>query len=302
MDRLTAMELFVRIVETGSFSSVAREMDMTQPTVSKQLSALEQRLKTRLLNRSTRQLSLTEAGTSYYEACKRILDNVHEAESNVGRLQGQLAGQLRVNTAISLGQMYVGPLLLKFHKLHPELEVDLSLSDRFVDLVEEGVDVAIRIGSLSDSNLVARRLGKTRRMAIATPTYLKKFGTPRTPQDLANHNCILYAYLSSGNEWTFQGPDGNAIRVKVSGKIRANNGEIIRQAVLADLGIAVMPQWIAQKDIEDGAVKAILSDYAPTVMDIHAVYPSARHLSAKVRAFVDFLQSEFLRIPPLRAA
>jgi len=162
MDRLTAMELFVRIVETGSFSAVAREMDMTQPTVSKQLSALEQKLKTRLLNRSTRQLSLTEAGSEYYEACKRILDEVREAEGNLGRLQGQLAGQLKINTSIALGQMYIGPLTLKFQTQHPGLEVDLSLVDRFVDVVEEGIDVAIRVGRLADSNLVARRLGTAR--------------------------------------------------------------------------------------------------------------------------------------------
>jgi DNA-binding transcriptional LysR family regulator len=302
MDRLTAMELFVRIVETGSFSAVAREMDMNQPTVSKQLSALEQKLKTRLLNRSTRQLSLTEAGSEYYEACKRILDEVREAEGNIGRLQGQLAGQLKVNTSIALGQMYVGPLTLKFQKQHPGLEVDLSLVDRFVDVVEEGIDVAIRVGRLTDSNLVARRLGKTRRVAVATPAYLKKHGTPKTPEDLVNHNCLLYAYLSTGNEWMFQGPDGKEIRVRVSGNFRANNGEAIRQAVLADLGIAVAPEWIAMKDLESGVLKSILTNFAPTLMDIHAVYPSGRHLSAKVRAYVDFLQQEFQKIPPLRAA
>ncbi len=301
MDRLTAMELFVRIVETGSFSAVAREMDTTQPTVSKQLSGLEHKLKTRLLNRSTRQLSLTEAGSEYYEACKRILDQVHEAEGNVGRLQGLLAGLLKVNTSIALGQMYVGPLTLKFQKLHPGMEIDLSLVDRFVDVVEEGVDVAIRVGRLNDSSLVARRLGKTRRVAVATPAYLRKHGTPRTPAELANHNCLLYAYLSTGNEWMFQGPDGNEIRVKVSGNFRANNGEAIRQAVLADLGIAVAPEWIALNDLESGAIKSILTNYAPTLMDIHAVYPSGRHLSAKVRAYVDFLQQEFQKIAPLRA-
>lgn len=296
------MKLFVRIVETGSFSAVAREMDMTQPTVSKQLSALEHKLKTRLLNRSTRQLSLTEAGSEYFEACKRILDEVHEAEGNLGRLQGQLAGQLKINTSIALGEMYVGPLTLSFQKLHPGLEVDLSLLDRFVDVVEEGIDVAIRVGRLTDSNLVARRLGKTRRVAVATPAYLKTHGIPKTPEELVNHNCLLYAYLSTGNEWMFHGPNGENFRVKVSGNFRANNAEAIRQAVLADLGIAVTPEWIAQKDLESGAVKSILTNYAPTLMDIHAVYPSGRHLSAKVRTYIDFLQMEFQKIPVLRAA
>ena len=174
MDRFTAMGLFVRIVETGSFSAVAREMNMTQPTVSKQLTALEKQLKTRLLNRSTRQLSLTEAGSAYFESSKRILDTVNEAEANLGVLQTQLTGVLRINSSIGLGQMYLGPLVLKFQALHPGLMIDLAFADRFVDLVEEGVDVAIRIGRLVDSNLAARRIGTSERCIIATPAYLKK--------------------------------------------------------------------------------------------------------------------------------
>ena len=166
MDRLTAMEVFVRIVETGSFSAVAREMGMTQPTVSKQLTALEKQLKTRLLNRSTRQLSLTEAGTAYYESSKRIIDTVREAEGNLGILQTQLSGVLRINTSIGLGQAYVGHMVLKFQKMHPELSIDLSYADRFVDLVEEGMDVAIRVGRLNDSSLVARRIGSTLRSVV----------------------------------------------------------------------------------------------------------------------------------------
>jgi DNA-binding transcriptional LysR family regulator len=295
MDRLNAMELFVRVVETGSFSAVAREMDMTQPTVSKQLAGLEARLKTRLLNRSTRQLSLTEAGTSYYEACKRILDGVREAEGNLGKLQGRLAGTLRLNTSIALGQMYVSPLAIKFQRAHPEIEIDLQLQDRFVDLVEEGIDVAIRVGRLTDSTLVARRLGRA-----ATPAYLKKHGTPKVPQDLASHNCILYAYLSTGNEWLFQGPEGE-IRVKVTGSFRANNGDAIRQAVLADLGVAVGPEWIVHDDIAAGTLRPILPDFAPTPLEVNAVFTSARHVSTKVRAFIEFLQAEFPNYPALRS-
>lgn len=301
MDRLTAMELFVRVVETGSFSAVAREMDMTQPTVSKQLAGLEGRLKTRLLNRSTRQLSLTEAGSSYYEACKRILDGVREAEGNLGKLQGRLAGTLRLNTSISLGQIFVAPMAIKFQMAHPEVEIDLQLQDRFADLVEEGIDVAIRVGPLTDSSLVARRLGRTRRVAVATPEYLKKHGTPKVPQDLASHNCLLYAYLSTGNEWIFLGPEGE-IRVKVSGNFRANNGNAIGQAVLADLGIAVAPEWMVHEMLASGRIKAVLPDFAPTPMDVNAVFSSARHVSAKVRAFIEFLQAESRDFPSLRSA
>jgi DNA-binding transcriptional LysR family regulator len=300
MDRLTAMEVFVRIVETGSFSAVAREMGMTQPTVSKQLTALEKLLKTRLLNRSTRQLSLTEAGSAYYESSKRIIDTVREADANLGVLQTQLSGVLRINTSIGLGQAYVGNMVLKFQKMHPGLTIDLSYADRFVDLVEEGMDVAIRVGRLNDSSLAARRIGSTLRSVVASPAYLAKHGTPRVPQDLANgHNCLLYAYLSTGNEWNFEGPEGT-IRVKVSGNFRANNGEAIKQAVLADLGITITPDWFVLKELEDGRVKAFLEEFTPPPADINAVYPSARHVSAKVRAFTEFLKAEFEKVPALR--
>jgi DNA-binding transcriptional LysR family regulator len=300
MDRLTAMEVFVRIVETGSFSAVARDLGMTQPTVSKQLSALERQLKTRLLNRSTRQLSLTEAGSAYYESCKRIIDTVRDAEANLGILQTQLSGLLRINTSIGLGQAYVGNLVLKFQKQHPGLSIDLSYADRFVDLVEEGMDLAIRVGHLNDSSLAARRIGSTSRSVVATPAYLAKHGTPQMPGDLANgHNCLLYAYLSTGNEWLFRGKEG-PIRVKVSGNFRANNGDAIKQAVLADLGIAITPDWFVLREIEDGRMKAFLGDFAPPPAEINAVYPSARHVSAKVRAFTEFLRAEFQQIPSLR--
>ena len=298
MDRFTAMGLFVRIVETGSFSAVAREMNMTQPTVSKQLTALEKQLKTRLLNRSTRQLSLTEAGAAYFDSSKRILDTVTEAEANLGLLQTQLTGVLRINSSIGLGQMYLGPLVLKFQEMHPGLMIDLAYADRFVDLVEEGIDVAIRIGKLLDSGLSARRIGTSERCLIATPGYLKKHGVPKTPQDLVDHNCILYAYLSTGSEWVF-GKDGET-RVKVSGTLRANNGEAIRQAVMADIGIAASPAWLIQDDLKSGRVQELLKDFAPPPGEINAVYPSGRHVSAKVRAFTEFVKTEFEKIPALR--
>lgn len=300
MDRLTAMEVFVRIVETGSFSAVARDLAMTQPTVSKQLTALERQLKTRLLNRTTRQLSLTEAGSAYYESSKRIIDAVREAEGNLGQLQTELTGVLRINTSIGLGQVYIAPMVLKFQAQHPGLSIDLSYSDRFVDLVEEGIDVAIRVGRLNDSSLAARRIGSAARSVIATPAYLEKHGEPKVPQDLSTgHNCLLYAYLSTGNEWTFHGPEGE-IRVKVSGNFRSNNGEAIRQWVFADRGIAVSPDWLILKELEDGRLKAILTEFAPPPAEIHAVYPSARHVSAKVRVVTEFLRSEFQTLPILR--
>jgi len=296
MDRLGAMEMFVRIVETGSFSAVARQLGTTQPTISKQLTALEKQLQTRLLHRSTRSLGLTEAGAAYYERCRRIIDEVREAEAALGRLQSGLAGTLHVNASIALGQIFVTPLVLKFQSQYPALGVELSLIDRYIDLVEEGVDVAVRIGQLPDSNLVARRLGSTRRVLVATPAYLAAHGTPERPEDLVHHNCLLYAYLSSGNEWLFNGPDGE-IRVRVQGSFRANNGHVIREAVLGGVGLAITPDWLAHDKLASGEVVALLPQFAPPPLEINAVYPSARHVSAKVRAFVEFLRVEFAAIP-----
>jgi len=296
MDRLVAMEMFVRIVETGNFSAVARQLGTTQPTISKQLTALEQRLQTRLLNRSTRSISLTEAGAAYYERCRRILDEVREAEGALGKLQSALSGTLHVNGSIALGQIFLTPLLLRFQRQYPELAIELSLSDRYIDLVEEGADLAVRIGRLADSNLVARRLGSTRRVVVATPAYLAAHGTPRRPEDLAQHSCLLYAYLSTGNEWSFNGPDGE-IRVRVQGNFKANNGDAIRQALLANVGVAMSPDWLIHDKVESGEVVVLLPEFTPPPLDINAVYPSGRHVSTKVRTFIEFLQEEFRAIP-----
>ncbi len=296
MDRLGAMEMFVRIVETGNFSAVARQLGTTQPTISKQLTALEKQLRTRLLNRSTRSLSLTEAGATYYERCRRIIDEVREAEGALGQLQSALTGTLHVNGSIALGQIFLAPLVLRFQRQYPELAIELSLSDRYIDLVEEGVDVAVRIGRLADSNLVARRLGSTRRVLVATPAYLAAHGTPERPEDLAQHSCLLYAYLSSGNEWTFKGPEGE-IRVRVRGNFKANNGEAIRQALLANVGVAMSPDWLIHDKLASGEVVALLPEFALPPLEINAVYPSGRHVSTKVRTFIEFLQNEFKAIP-----
>jgi DNA-binding transcriptional LysR family regulator len=298
MDRLDAMEMFVRIVETGSLSAVARELNTTQPTVSKQLTALERRLNTRLLHRSTRKLNLTESGASYYESCKRIVDQVREAEGTLNVLQTSLTGHLHVNTSIAFGELFMTGWVLDFQRTHPDLQIELSLNDRFVDLVEQGVDVAVRIGKLIDSSLIARRLGQTRRIAIATPAYLAKHGCPKTPHDLVHHNCLMYSYLSTGNEWAFRGKDGE-IRVKVSGNFKSNNGHALREALLANVGVAVTPDFLASDVLRDGTVRAILPEYEPMPFDINAVYLSNRMVSTKVRAFVDYMQREFRELPAL---
>ncbi|HWQ40265.1 MAG TPA: LysR family transcriptional regulator [Burkholderiales bacterium] len=297
MDRFHLMQLFVRIVEAGSFSAVAREMNMIQPTVSKQLTALEEKLGVRLLNRTTRKLSLTDAGREYYQRCKRILDEVQEMEAEVSELQNRPTGTLRVNAPVAFGQLYLLPLTFQFRRKYPGLAIELSLNDRYVDLIQEGFDVAIRFGELQDSQLVARHVGSSARVCVASPAYLGAKGWPKVPADLKNHNCITYTYLF-GNEWHFDGP-GGLQPVRVFGDFRANSGLTIRAAALEGIGIANIPAFLVREDIESGRLVQVLSDFGPAPVRISAVYASARLLSRKVKLFVDFMQEEFLKIPLL---
>jgi DNA-binding transcriptional LysR family regulator len=300
MDKLKVMEIFVRIVETGSFSAVARETGMTQPTVSKQITALERDLKTRLLNRSTRSLSLTEAGSAYYERCRQIIDQVRAAELSLGALQGKLGGTLSVNSSVAFGQMFLARLMLEFQALYPDLSVLLTLNDRYIDLVEEGIDVAVRFGRLDDSSLVARRLARSPVAIVAAPDYLEKRGVPQHPQDLLRHRCLHYTYLSTGNEWVFPA-SGAEIRVRVAATFRSNNGYALRDAMLSGHGIAVMPIVFIQDELTRGAAVPVLQEFTAPPLPVNAVYPSSRFLSAKVRAFIDYLQEWMPRIPGLMA-
>jgi LysR family transcriptional regulator, regulator for bpeEF and oprC len=297
MDRFHLMQLFVRIVDSGSFSAVAREMDMIQPTVSKQLTALEEKLGVRLLNRTTRKLSLTDAGREYYDRCKRILDEVQEMETEVSDLQNRPTGTLRVNAPIAFGHLYLVPLAFQFRRTYPDLAVDLSLNDRYVDLVQEGLDIAIRFGELEDSQLVARHVGSSARICVASPRYLATKGRPKVPAELKTHNCITYTY-TFGNEWRFEGPDGEQ-SIRVFGDFRANSGLTIRAAALEGIGIANIPAFLVREDIETGRLVQVMGEYGPAPVRISAVYPSARLLSRKVKLFVDYMQQEFLRIPLL---
>jgi DNA-binding transcriptional LysR family regulator len=295
MDRLTAMELFLRIVETGSLSAAAREFDTSQPSVSRQLRALERRLGARLLNRTTRHLTLTEAGRGFYDDCRQIVASVQAAEGSVGMLQASLRGSLKINTSVALGQQFIAPLVQKFWRRHTGLTVDLTLNERFVDLVEEGIDVAVRFGDPQDVNLVARRLGYTRRVIVATPGYLRRHGTPKVPSDLATHNCVLFNYPATP-DWTLNGANGE-VKVRVTGTFRANNGHVIRGAILDGIGVGWIPEALIHDKISSGAVREILTQYAMQPLDVHALYATTRHLPAKVRAFVDFLKEEFSSIP-----
>ncbi len=259
---------------------------------------LEEHLGVRLLNRTTRQLSPTEAGRKYYDRCRHILDEVTDLESSLADLQNRTTGLLRVNAPVAFGQLYMLPLVFRFRQKYPGLAVDLTLNDRFVDLVQEGVDVAIRFGDLADSQVVARHVGGVSRVCVASPDYLRARGMPHSPADLSAHNCITYNYLFS-NEWQFEGPQG-PLSVRVKGDFRANSAITIRAAALEGIGIAHMPTVFVQEDIDKGRLTQVLADYGPPPVDIHAVYPSARFVSSKVRLFLDFVRDEFLGTPALQ--
>jgi DNA-binding transcriptional LysR family regulator len=296
MDTLEAMSVFVRVVERGTFSAVARELGTTQPTISKQISALEQRLGGRLIARSTRQLSLTDEGQRYYQQCRDILAAIDNAEHSFQTGREAVAGPLRVASSVSFGRLQLAPRLRGFLQVHPQVSVDLQLSDQNVDLLSEGVDVAIRIGELKDSNLIARQIGLTRRLTVASPAYLAQHPGPQTPEELAQHNCLLFTLLKQVDTWSF---DDGRYSVQVRGNVHSNNSEAIREMVLSGLGISLSPSWLYREDIDAGRVVQIMPKHTPSSLPIYAVFPANRRQSARVRTFVDFLAEAFAQDPDL---
>ena len=293
MDRLLAMEMFVRVVETGSFSKAAREFNTTQPTVTKQVAATEARLKVRLLNRNTRGVSLTEPGALYYEKCKTIVREAEEAESIVQLRQTQAQGLLRVGTSVAFGRRVVVPLALEYMRRHPQVQIDLSFEDRYVDLIAQGIDVAIRMGKLADSSLGARYLGVNPWVMVASPAYLKKHGAPRRAQDLSAHVALIYSSVVGDEFWRMHTPRGEPVTVPVSGRLRSNNLSAVLAAVRDGLGIALMPRYVASESLAAGTVTAVLPDHTLPEQEIHAVFPSPKQVSGKVSGFVAFLQGRF---------
>ena len=296
MDLLGPMRTFVRVVEAGSFTSVAAEQNTTQPTISRQVAALEEHLGARLLTRTTRALALTDDGRAFYEHALRALEAVGEAENAVGRRQAKPTGTLRLAVPVVLGRRHIVPRLARFLARYPEVSIDLAMSDGFVDLVEHGIDLAIRVGEITDQSLVARKIGMVRRLTVASPAYLKAKGTPRTPEDLARHDCIVYTRLATGNRWHFESKNG-PIAVTVSGRYRVDNSEAVREGVLAGLGVAVIPSFAFSDEIERGSLKVLLKAYEPKLLPLNAVYASRRYVPPRVRAMIDFLVHE-LEIDP----
>lgn len=297
MDTLTGMDLFVRAVDTGSFSETARAMNLTPSAVSKQIARLEDRLGARLFNRTTRRLAPTEEGRAYYERCRQILADIEEAEAAVSQLNATPRGVLRVNMPIVFGRRHVVPAISDFLTRFPDVHLDVTMTDQFVDPIAEGVDMLIRVGELKDSSLIARKLASSRRVIIATPGYWERHGRPTLPADLAKHNCLTYAYLATGNDWRMTGADGVEHVVAVSGNLAANNGEALMAAALDGVGVALLPTWMCGPEMQCGELEEVLADYALPEPSVHAIYPPGRHLSAKVRAFVDFLVERFKQQP-----
>ncbi|MDX9860521.1 MAG: LysR family transcriptional regulator [Rhodospirillales bacterium] len=289
---LDVLQVFVRIAEAGGISAAARDLAMSKSAASKKLAALEDRLGARLFNRTTRRLSLTEAGTDFLDRAQRILAELEEAERVAGRLTDEPRGTLRVNAPMSFGILHVAPALVDFMTRYPDLTVTLDLDDRRVSLVDEGYDVAVRIADLPDSSLVARKLASARRVVCASPAYWSDRGVPTHPRDLASHNCLIYAYLSTQNDWRFRGP-GGSVSVRVAGSLKANNGDVLREAALAGLGVFFAPTFLVGDDIRRGRLVTALDDFPDDTLAIYAVYPHRRHLSAKVRVFIDFLANRF---------
>jgi DNA-binding transcriptional LysR family regulator len=293
MDRFLAMQTFVRVVETGSFSAVAREQNSTQSAVSKQVAALERHLGATLLTRTTRTLSLTDDGERYFEDARRLVAEVVEAEGLLRRGEQQLGGWLRVAASVGFGVRVLMPHVRSFLAAHPSVRIDLRLNDGFIDLVEHGIDVAVRIGNLSDSSLVARRIGSIHRAVVASRGYVlaatAERPMPQVPEDLKRHPCIVYTELSTRNVWDFSTADGSSVSVRVEGPLQTNTSEIVRASVLGGLGIGYSPSWLFQDLIETGEVQVLLPDWPTRPLPIHVISPPQRRHAAKVRAFSDHL-------------
>jgi DNA-binding transcriptional LysR family regulator len=288
---LQEITVFARIVGTGSLSAAARDLGMSTAVVSRRLAALEARLGVRLLNRTTRSLHLTDEGAAYYETCNRVLADIEEADAAVTAGRAEPRGVLRVALPASFGHQHVAPLIPKFAQRYPDVQLALSLSDRAVNVVEEGFDLAVRIADLADSSLAARKLAPNRRVVCASPAYLARHGEPNTPDDLARHNCLATDFAMN---WDYRGPDGKPGSVRVSGRYACDNWEVLREWALAGLGIALKSTWDVRRHLEDGSLVSLLPGYTfASDVAIYAVYPHRRHLPAKTRAFIEFLAESF---------
>lgn len=290
MDRLAAIEIFIRVVDTGSFSAAARHYDVGQPAVSKAIAHLEEWLGVKLLLRSTRALTPTEAGNSFYQRAKRAVEETDEAVLAARGTASGLSGKLRVSAAVCFARLHIVPRLSEFMEEHPSLELELVLDDRKIDLVDEGIDLALRMGALADSNMTARRIAEARRRVIGTPEYFKRHGIPKEPADLLAHRAVIYTRDGGGEDWKFR--KGTAeVSVKMQGRVKITATEGVRAAVFADMGLVVVSEWAFTPELKSGAVVSVMDDWALPLTNLSAVYPTGRLASTKARQFVVFVEN-----------
>ncbi len=297
MGRFETMGTFIQVVEAGSISSAADALGVAKSAVSRRLKELEEHLGVQLFHRTTRQMNLTETGRMYYQRAVRIMQDVQEAELQTSQAHGTLKGSLRVALPLSFSLMHLGPAISDFLQAHPQIEFDLDFNDRKVDLIEEGFDLAVRIATLPDSSLIARRLATIKSVICASPEYLASSGTPQSPDDLVSHRCLIYNLMRDFEHWHLHDSAGRLVKAKIRPYLKASNGEYLRDAAVDGLGIVLMPTFIVYKVIETGRLVPLLTDYRCPQTAAHALYPQTRHLSHRVRAFVDFLVKRFEGTP-----
>lgn len=292
VDRYTEMQAFAAVVDAGSFVKAADALAISKAAVSRHIAELESRLGVRLLHRTTRRLSLTAEGEAFHASCKALLADVEAAEAEVTSSSGEARGLLKVNVPVTFGLLHLAPLWPAFMARNPQVTLEVTLADRFVDLVEEGWDLAVRIARLPASSLVSRQLASTRMILCASPGYLQERGTPATPAELGRHDIIAYSLLSSGDHWSFDGPKG-PVTVRVAPRMRTNSGDTCRVAALQHRGIVLQPSFLVGADLTSGALVEVLPQYRSSELGIYALWPTRKHLPAKVRVLIDFLAEAF---------
>jgi DNA-binding transcriptional LysR family regulator len=292
MDKLTSMKVFCRVVTRENFSQAARELRLSPAMVTKHIAALEEQLGIRLLNRTTRRVSATEAGLRYFDSCKRLLSDIEDAEASLSELGSTVSGQLRISAPMDFGVMHLSPAIGCYLNRYPKVQIDIDYQDRRIDLIEEGFDLAIRIGKLPDSSLVSQRIMPSRIVLCAAPAYLEQYGTPQTPQDLRDHNCLTYSYSSTNNDWLFKKGE-ERFSVKVSGRLNANNGRALVAAAVNGLGIVEKPYFMVQEYLQSGQLVELFEQYTHSEVNIYAVYTHRQFLPAKISTFVAFIKDYF---------
>ncbi|MGD0846967.1 LysR family transcriptional regulator [Bradyrhizobium sp.] len=288
MDRLTSLTTFVRVVDSGGFSAAGRRLNMSTTMVSNHVNALEERLGARLLNRTTRKVSLTEVGKAYYDRCTQILADLEQADDIAGALQSTPRGTLRIYTATHMVP-FVAPAVAEFLASYPDVKIDLTMGEREIDMVDEGIDLAIRLAPPPDSSLIVRRLATWRHVLCCSPAYLKKHGPVQQLSELSDHNCVRHVLYPYSDGWHFLNPEGAPVSVRISGNLLTNSGEALRLAALQGIGIALAAGFLVADDLQSGRLARLLPDYRPVELTMNAVYPHRHHLSAKVRSFIDLL-------------